>query len=283
MGVGLEENVPRLPGTDLELVDLPLAKSRQKKFPDAALPAVAHRVPAAVPSVEVAHHGNPLGVGSPDGEGDSGNPFPLHEMDSELPVQLEVGSLPEKMDVEVGEDASEGVRVLLPKAESRVVFELDPVRERFLSAGKDRLEDTDGVQPAHLRPVLFPARGGQNDGVGGAWEDRPYGDCFPRFRFDDVRPEDRERVPVARLRETVEVLLAHGSFHGIHCIGKRSFPGNWNRKWGSGMPKAAVTETFRARFTDGRGRRSRRCPSPRRGSPRRRSRGSSPGRPWRAA
>jgi hypothetical protein len=86
MGVGLEEQIPRLSGADLILVDLPLSQAGDEYLPDAAFPPVAHRVPAAVPVVEVPHHGHALGVGGPHGERDPGHPPHLRQVAPELPV-----------------------------------------------------------------------------------------------------------------------------------------------------------------------------------------------------
>jgi hypothetical protein len=216
--VGLEEQIPRLPGADLVLVDLPLAKPGDKNLPDAALPSVAHRVPAAVPVVKIPHHGHPPGVGGPHGKGDPCHPPHLREVAPELAVQLEMGPLPEQVDVEVREDAVEPVRVLLLPAVAFVVFDLDPVGEEGLPAGEDRLEDAFGMKPSHLRAALLSVGWREHEGTGRVRKDRTDGDRFPRPERDDVWSEHGERVPVPRLHEPLDILLVHGSGHIVHCI-----------------------------------------------------------------
>ncbi len=221
VGVGLEEKLPGFPGADLEFVDLPLAKPGDENFPDAALPSVAHRVPAAVPVVEIPHHGHPPGVGGPHGTGDPGHPLHLREVTPEFPVQLEVGPLPEQVDVEVGEDAVEAIRVLLLPAVALVVFDLDPVGKQLLPAGENCLDDACGVQPFHLRAVLLFPRGSKHECAGRVREDCADGDRFPRRQRDDVGAEDGERVPVPGFREPLDVFLTYGFRHVVHCIGNQ--------------------------------------------------------------
>ncbi len=236
VGVGLEENLPRFPGTDLVLVDLLRAETGDEDLPDAAFPAVAHGVPASVPVVEIPHHGHPPGVGGPHAEGDPGHAPDLREVAAEPAVQFEMRPLPEQVDVEVGEDVAETVRILLQPPVAFVVFDLDPVGKRLLPAGKDRLDYARRMQPFHLRAKLSAARGGENECADRVREDRPDGDRFPRRQGDHVGTEDGERVPVPGLREPVDVFLAYGPRHVVHCIGNISFPGNRGRSGGKRLP-----------------------------------------------
>jgi hypothetical protein len=129
-----------------------------------------------------------------------------------------MGPLPEEVNVEIGEDAVEGVRILPGIAGPLAGFPLDPVRERLLPVGEDRLEDADGMQPSHLLVVLLSIRKGEHGGTGRVRKDGPDGDRFSRSQGYDVRPENRERVPVPGLREPLDVFLMNGFCHEVHCI-----------------------------------------------------------------
>jgi hypothetical protein len=168
--------------------------------------------------VEVPYHGHTLGVGGPHGERDPGHPPHLRKVAPELPVQFEMGPLPEQMNVEIGEDAVEGVRVFLLPAMTLVVFDLDPVGERDIPIGEDRLEDPFGMKPFHLRAALLSVGWREYESMDGVRKDRTDGNRFPRPVRDDVRPENGERVPVPRLHESLDILLVHGSGHIVHCI-----------------------------------------------------------------
>jgi hypothetical protein len=128
-----------------------------------------------------------------------------------------MGPLPEEVNVEVGEDAVEGVRVFLLPAMALVVFDLDPVGKRNFPIGEDRLEDACGMKPSHLRAEILFVRECEHEGAGRIGKDGPDGDRFSRSQRYDVRPENRERVPVPGLCESLDVFLTNGSWHVVHC------------------------------------------------------------------
>ena len=67
-GIGLER-LHRIVGShDLVFVDRAFADTRREDLPQAAVDALAHRVPASVPGVEVSHHRDAAGMGRPHGE-----------------------------------------------------------------------------------------------------------------------------------------------------------------------------------------------------------------------
>ena len=74
VGVGLLDQVAAVPALHLVFVDLALAEIGNEELPDAGGAPVAHRVPAAVPVIEVADHADPLRVRCPDREMDALEP-----------------------------------------------------------------------------------------------------------------------------------------------------------------------------------------------------------------
>ena len=68
VGVGFLDQIAVVPALDLVLVDLAVAEVGNEDLPDAGSSPVAHRVPPAVPMIEVADHADPLRIGGPDRE-----------------------------------------------------------------------------------------------------------------------------------------------------------------------------------------------------------------------
>ncbi len=71
VGVGLLDQVAVGSALDFKFVHFSLREVRDEELPDSRGASVAHRVPAAVPMVEVADHAHPHGVGRPDREVDA--------------------------------------------------------------------------------------------------------------------------------------------------------------------------------------------------------------------
>src|SRR5207247_691326 len=68
VGVRLHGEVVAVTRLDFKLVALARAQLRKEQLPDTGGAAHAHRVPAAVPSIEVADHADALRMRRPDGE-----------------------------------------------------------------------------------------------------------------------------------------------------------------------------------------------------------------------
>src|SRR5574337_678968 len=87
-------------------VERAACQSGDKPFPDAG-PVVPDLqvVRLGVPVVEVAHHGDSLGVRRPYGELRAGDAVDLHYVSAELVVEPEVAALLEKVYVLVGKSA----------------------------------------------------------------------------------------------------------------------------------------------------------------------------------
>ena len=92
-----------MPALDLVLVDLALAEVGDEDLPDPGRAAVPHRVPAAVPVVEVADHADPLAFGAQTAKWTPRKPSMLAEVGAqplEVPV---VRSFAQQVQVEVGQ------------------------------------------------------------------------------------------------------------------------------------------------------------------------------------
>ena len=147
--VGLGEHLPRAPGADLVLVDLLLDDAGEEDLPDPGLSPVAHRVHAAVPMVEIADDGDALRVGRPHRERRAPDPADVDDMAPQLLVLRQVAPFGEEMDVEVGEDRSERVGVVLRPPVAVGAGDLEPVREDLRVEREVRLEHPVGVDAGH--------------------------------------------------------------------------------------------------------------------------------------
>jgi hypothetical protein len=105
---------------DLELVELPVAETRDEDLPDARGPEAAHRMVAAVPAVEVADDRDAGRRGRPDREGDAEDPAEVARVRAQLLVDPVLVALVEEVEVLVAERRQEAVRVAeLPDAAVR--------------------------------------------------------------------------------------------------------------------------------------------------------------------
>ena len=149
-GIRLQgEQRPVLP-QDLELVAAPLAEPGNEELPDAGARMAPHRVPPAVPAVEVAHDAHAAGVRRPHGEHHARHAVEDGRVGAELLVGLVVRALAEEQAVEVRQRRREPVRVLdLPDA-PRSVGHREAIPEGRRAPGKRRLEDPVRMQALHL-------------------------------------------------------------------------------------------------------------------------------------
>ena len=219
-GIGLEEELSALPGADLVLVDLLLADPGEEDLPEARFAPVAHRVHPPVPVVRVAYHRHPLRVGRPHGEGGSGDAAVGDHVAAQLLVLFEVAPLGQQVDVVIGQDQAEGVRVVLFPPVPAAVGELEAVGEDLRVPGELRLEHAAGMDAGQDGPVFGLAAFAQQRDALRPGMDHPDGNERPALPRDDVGAQHRKRVPVARVRQEVDVALAEGGFH-ICASGKR--------------------------------------------------------------
>ena len=93
-------------------------------------PRLPHRVPAAVPVVEVADHADPLRVRGPDGEVDAAEALVRPDVGAQPLVIAVVRPFAEQVQVEVGQDRAELVGIdELPRCPSWFST-AQPIRER---------------------------------------------------------------------------------------------------------------------------------------------------------
>ena len=121
---------------DLVFVDRAKGHAGDEYLPHARFDALAHRMPAAVPLIELAHHADALGVRRPHHEGDPVDAVDLGRVRAQPLVDLAMAALGEQVDVEVAQHRREPIGVLrLPcraiAAEPQGIGEtVGPVRHR---------------------------------------------------------------------------------------------------------------------------------------------------------
>ena len=96
----------------LVFVEHARADAGDEQLPHARPVALAHRVAASVPAVEVAHDGDALRVRRPDGEAHAGHALHLRRVRAQGVAEIEVAALGEQVDVQIAEHGRERVRVL---------------------------------------------------------------------------------------------------------------------------------------------------------------------------
>ena len=109
--IRLDEDLAAL-GAQLELVAMAEPAARHEDLPHAAHAEPPHRVHAAVPVVEVADDAGARGVGGPDGEVDAFRRADGHRVGAKLVVDAGVIALAEEVEVVVGDDAAESIRIV---------------------------------------------------------------------------------------------------------------------------------------------------------------------------
>jgi len=88
IGVGLGQYLPGVTVADLVAVQRVLLNLGNEQFPHAAGTVRAHRMHAAIPAVEFAHHADTLGIRCPEGESDALHAIDFNRMRTEHPVAL---------------------------------------------------------------------------------------------------------------------------------------------------------------------------------------------------
>ena len=119
-GVGLERQARAPRPNDLVFIGAALAKAGNEDFPDAGVLPQPHRMAAAVPGIEIADHGDPLGIGRPDGEMHAAGAFMVDEMRTQLVEQAQMRTLRHVIIVHRTEHRAEGVWVGDPPFAARI-------------------------------------------------------------------------------------------------------------------------------------------------------------------
>jgi hypothetical protein len=111
IGVGLDDDRAGIPVADLVLVQIARRQAGDEQFPDAGAAAHPHGVDAAVPVVEAAHDGDPLGVGGPDGEAHAVGAVQLRGLAAHAAPGFQQAAFVEQVDFLVREQGAEGVGI----------------------------------------------------------------------------------------------------------------------------------------------------------------------------
>jgi hypothetical protein len=186
-------------GKHLVLVDA-VRDAGHEELPDAVAVEAAHRVPLAVPAVEVARHADGTGVRRPDGEGGAGDALVLAHVAAEHLPELLVAALAEQVQVELGDGGGETVGVVGDPRRASVVGRLDRVRADGLA--RDALPEAVGHV---LEREGRPGGTGHGDRLGQRSDDADGSAAAAR-----VRAEDGVRVAVGAGGDGEDLVVAEG-------------------------------------------------------------------------
>ena len=174
---------------------------------------------AAVPSIEIADDADALRIRRPDGKVHALHAAHRHAMGAKpLPGAI-VSALGEQMEVEVGQNRTEPVRItdvtgpaVFPNAQS-----IDELVRRLSVERHGRFEQPLGPPPLHAEDLVV----GDELHIGRRRLHRPDDERGPTACRDRMRPEDRERI-VARARcDGIEQLIdgrTRADAHRLHDI-----------------------------------------------------------------
>ncbi len=132
---------------DLKFVVHPFPRSGHEQFPHPAPEQTPHRMDAAIPAIEIAHHAHAVRVRRPDREIDAVHSADVAQLRAELLPELEIVALGKEMQIHLAHDRPVAIRVarhllaLVPRDHAHLVIQLP----RF--PRQHRLEKTLGMQP----------------------------------------------------------------------------------------------------------------------------------------
>jgi hypothetical protein len=148
--IGLEREKISVGAENFVFVDGAFADFGEKEFPDAGRAAWTHGMHAAVPAIHNADDADAFCGGGPDGEVGSGNSSDGVEMRAEFFVGVEMAAFAEKVEIEIGEEKREGVRIENFERFAGVGAELNFIAAGLGSGGligwPDRLEEAFGAK-----------------------------------------------------------------------------------------------------------------------------------------
>ena len=219
VGVGLLDEIAVVPALDLVLVDFALAEVGDEDLPDPRRAAVAHRVPAAVPVIEVADHADSLRIRGPDGEVDAAKPSMRPDVGTQPLVIAIVRPFAQQVQVEIGQHRPERVGIdKLPRM-PLVVLDPQPIRERAWPAGEDgrRKNHRGGSAPSATRSPGSPRVRSTTQAdlrLGQERADDP-GLRSAALGGQLMNAQDRERVPVVAMDDQVDVGLRRRRYRHV--------------------------------------------------------------------
>ena len=110
--IRLGEHFARIAIAYFELVVLAQTDVRHEDLPHAGTAQRAHRIDAAIPAVEIAHHADALGVRRPHRKAHTPHPVALHVMRAEHAVSLLQTAFGKKIEIVITDAAAERIRVM---------------------------------------------------------------------------------------------------------------------------------------------------------------------------
>ena len=109
--IGLPRHLHPARTDDVVFVTRSRRHAGNEQLPDPGAVAHAHRVPAAIPGIEIADDRHARGIRRPDGEAYAGDAVDRNDLGAEAVRQVEVPPLVEQMKIQLAEQQSEGIRV----------------------------------------------------------------------------------------------------------------------------------------------------------------------------
>ena len=153
VGVGLVNEIAVVAALDLVLVDFALAEVGDEDLPDPRGAAIAHRMPAAVPVIEIADDADPLRIGRPDGEMNAAKALMGPDVGTEPLVIAVVRPFAQQVQVKIGEDRPEEIGIDEIPRMPLVVFHREPIGKSAVPAGEAGHEKTIRVNSLHRDPL----------------------------------------------------------------------------------------------------------------------------------
>ena len=147
---------------------------------------------ATVPVVEVAHDAHALRVRRPHGKHHAAHAFHLPQVCAQLLVGVVVRSLGEQVQVKVGKDGWESIRIVEVPYVSVGVLRTQAIREYLRLTWEDGLEKALGMNTLKRERPGLP----QDPKLSGIRHERPDGNGRFTFEMNGVRPQDVKGVGV---------------------------------------------------------------------------------------
>ena len=224
---------------DLILVERSFAQPRHEQLPKAAGNVLPHRMPAAVPVVEIAHQAHAGGVGGPDGEIHAVDAVDLPQLRPQPVVTLPVPPLVEQVEVVVGQQVGKGVRIVhgnrlfsaflgYPKHVPRRASVAVGMRQ-----GTNRLEQTGRMNSPH-RQRAVAVRRVDHPRLVRRWQERPHRQHPAPRLVDLVGTEQLKGILMPSFNQLTDSFQACRRSHANLLAGDRSYASPGVRLRGTG-------------------------------------------------
>src|SRR5262245_62023404 len=112
---------------DLVFIESPATHFGNEQLPNARRTAGLHRMAAAVPEIEIAHHADTRSIRRPDGKACSSNPFALFGMGSQDAIDTVVITFAEQMQIEIAQRSGKVVSIVAAVRAAIVIADAEPI------------------------------------------------------------------------------------------------------------------------------------------------------------